>query len=152
MDPMRDPQVREWTEATGHRADYIDFLSQSTGIAEWIALSRVFLPAFVEVEGCVLWDRSYDPENFETWRSALNGDVTAIEATLNQLKLYLYVDVDDDATSRANGLSLAEDIATTWRFRLAADFPGRSFSVQAMDTEDGPIVSFVSKRPGGAVS
>ncbi|WUH91941.1 hypothetical protein OG900_18735 [Streptomyces sp. NBC_00433] len=152
MNPMRDPQIREWTESTGHRADYIDFLSQSTGIAEWIALSRVFLPEFVEVDGCVLWDRSYDPENFGTWRSTLDGDVTAIEATLNQLKLYLYVDIADDATSRANALSLAEDIATVWRIRLTTTFPRRSFSVQAMDTEDGPVVSFVSERPGSAVS
>lgn len=151
MDPMRDPQIREWTEATGSRADYIDFLSQSTEMPDWVALSRVFLPHFIEVDGYVLWDRSYDPENFRTWRTKLGDDVTAVEATLNQFRLYLYIDVPDDAASRANALSLAEDIATTWRFRLATDFPRRSFTVQATETEDGPVVSFFTPRAQQAI-
>lgn len=73
MDPLKDPTLRTWTEASGGAADYLDFLSQSVGLAEWIALSRVFLPKFVEVEGCVLWDRSYDPDNFVRWHSELRG-------------------------------------------------------------------------------
>ncbi|SEC17576.1 hypothetical protein SAMN05216483_1208 [Streptomyces sp. 2131.1] len=47
----------------GGEPDYLDLLSRSAGPAEWIALSRVFLPRFVEVRGCVLWDRSYEPGN-----------------------------------------------------------------------------------------
>lgn len=144
MDPMKDPLIKAWVEASGGDADYLDFLSQSTGLAEWIALSRVFLPRFVEAEGCVLWDRSYDPTNFRLWHTELKGDVISIEATLNQLKLWLYVDIGDDVQSQANVISLAQEIAAAWRLSLKQAFPQRVFDVQATDTEDGPVVRFTS--------
>lgn len=144
MDPMNDPQIRKWTEASGGQADYLDFLSESIGLPEWIALSRVFLPRFIEVQGCILWERSYDPSNFETWYSSLNGDVTRIEATLNQFRLSLYLEFADDDISRSNALSLAEDIATVWRLQLERTFPRKKFSVSARETEDGPVVGFIS--------
>ncbi|MFG2629371.1 hypothetical protein [Streptomyces sp. NPDC048473] len=145
MDPMKDPLIKAWVEASGGDADYLDFLSQSAGPAEWIALSRVFLPRFVEVEGCVLWDRSYDPGNFRLWHNELNGDVASIEATLNQFRLWLYVDIDDDAESQANALALAQEIADAWRLSLERAFPQSVFDVQATDTVDGPVVSFTSR-------
>ncbi|MFC9297194.1 hypothetical protein ACFTWH_01670 [Streptomyces sp. NPDC057011] len=129
-------------ESAGGGADYLDFLSQSLGLSEWIALSRVFLPRFVEVEGCVLWDRSYDPGNFRLWRDELNGDVASIEATLNQFRLWMCIDVDDDGESRSNALALAQEIATAWRLSLGQSFPQRNFDVQVAVTEDGPVVSF----------
>ncbi|MYU47635.1 hypothetical protein GTV15_05875, partial [Streptomyces sp. SID7803] len=115
--------------------DYLDFLSRSAGPAEWIALSRVFLPPrFVEVRGgCVLWDRSYEPGNFRLWYDELKGgDTASIEAKLNEFRLWLYVDFDDDPTSRSNALDLAREIARAWRLSLGGDaFPGRAFDVRA---------------------
>ncbi|MFD9219882.1 hypothetical protein ACFYXH_30915 [Streptomyces sp. NPDC002730] len=144
MDPMKDPQIKRWTESAGVDLDYLDFLSQHVGLSEWIAVSRVFLPQFVEVEGCVLWDRSYDPDNFRMWHNVLKGDVVSIEATLNQFKLWQHIDIDEDAESEANAFALAQEIATSWRLSLGQAFPQRSFDVQATDTVDGPIVSFTS--------
>ncbi|MCX4794183.1 hypothetical protein OG497_08635 [Streptomyces sp. NBC_01242] len=144
MDPLKDPLIRAWAGASGGDADYLDFLSRSAGQAEWIALSRVFLPQFVEVEGCVLWDRSYDPINFRLWRSKLNGDIASIEANLNQFRLWLYIDIDDDAESQANALALAQDIAGAWRLSLKQAFPQKIFDVQATGTVDGPVVSFTT--------
>ena len=144
MDPMKDPRIKRWAKGARADLDYLDFLSAHTGLTEWIALSRVFLPQFVEVEGCVLWDRSYDPENFRTWRSALNGDVASIEATLNQFRLWQYIGIEEDAESEANAFALAQEIATSWRLTLGRAFPHRSFDVQATDTVDGPVVSFTS--------
>lgn len=69
------------------------------------------------------------------------GDVASIEATLNQFRLWLYLDIDDDE-SWANAFTLAQDIAAAWRLSLERAFPGRRFDVQATDTEDGPLVSF----------
>lgn len=133
-----------WYGVTGGEADYLDFLSQSAGPAEWIALSRVFLPRFVEVRGCVLWDRSYEPGNFQLWYDELKGDTTSIEAKLNEFRLWMYVDFDDDPASRANALDLAREIARAWRLSLGDAFPGRAFDVRATETVDGPVVSFTS--------
>ncbi|MET7615858.1 hypothetical protein [Streptomyces sp. NPDC005408] len=149
MDPMKDPQIKRWTEASGVDVDYLDFLSQRVGLSEWIAMSRMFLPQFVEVEGCVLWDRAYDPDNFRTWRQALKGDVASIEATLNQFRLWLHIDIDEDPESEANAFSLAQEIATAWRAALGRQFPQRRFDVQATDTVDGPVVSFTSRTENG---
>ncbi|WP_405900516.1 hypothetical protein OG242_26435 [Streptomyces sp. NBC_00727] len=128
----------------GGEADYLDILSQSAGPAEWIALSRVFLPRFVEVRGCVLWDRSYAPANFQLWYDELKGDVASVEATLNQFRLWMYVDFDDDPASRTDALDLAREIARAWRLSLADAFPHRAFDVRATETVDGPVVSFTS--------
>ncbi|MFG2596399.1 hypothetical protein [Streptomyces sp. NPDC048462] len=148
MDPLKDPLIREFSEATGGDADYLDFLSRSAGQAEWIALSRVFLPEFVEVEGCVLWDRSYDPVNFRQWHERLDGDATSVEATLNQFKLWLYIDIADGAESQSNALALAQEIAEAWRLSLKKAFPQGVFDVQATDTVDGPVVSFTRVPTG----
>ncbi|MEU5821378.1 hypothetical protein ABZ798_09705 [Streptomyces sp. NPDC047803] len=47
---MGDGKVLDIKTADGVRGgepDYLDLLSRSAGPAEWIALSRVFLPRFV---------------------------------------------------------------------------------------------------------
>ncbi len=93
MNPMSVPDVKTWTESAGDDTDYLDYLSQHAGLGEWAAFARVFMPRFVEIEGCVLWDRVYKPDNFRIWHKQLRGDTSAIEATLNQLRLWLYIDI-----------------------------------------------------------
>ena len=146
MDPLRVRDVREWTQAVGDDTDYLDYLSQQVGLGEWAAFSRIFMPRFVEVEGCVLWDRVYEPHNFRTWHDQLQGDVTSIEATLNQFRLALHISIPEDAESEAAAYALAEEIALSWRRGLHEAFPERSFEVTASETEDGPVVSFVTIR------
>lgn len=144
MDSLKDLRIRAWVEASGGEADYLDYLSQSAGPAEWIALSRVFLPRFVEVRGCVLWDRSYDPANFDLWHRRLEGDAVSVEAMLNQFRLWMYLDIGEDTESRSNALALAQEIARAWRLSLGEAFPQKAFDVRATDTVDGPVVSFTS--------
>jgi hypothetical protein len=146
MDPTSIPELREWTEAAGSTTDYLDYLGQHVGLGEWAAFTRVFMPQFVEVEGCVLWDRVYDPDNFRNWHEQLRGDIRAIESTLNQFRLWLYVDIPEDPASEAGALALAEQISVSWRRCLREAFPARTFEVTASNSEDGPFVSFVTAR------
>ncbi|MFK0140211.1 hypothetical protein [Streptomyces murinus] len=146
MDPLRVRDVREWTQAVGDDADYLDYLSQHVGLGEWAAFTSAFMPRFMEVEGCVLWDRVYEPGNFRTWYEQLRGAATSIEATLNQFRLALYIDIPEDPDSQAAAAALAEEIAVSWRRCLRDAFPDRSFEVAARETEDGPVVSFVTIR------
>ncbi|WP_234436142.1 hypothetical protein [Streptomyces sp. NRRL S-813] len=146
MDPQSIPDVRQWTQETGGDTDYLDYLSQRAGLGDWAAFARVFMPEFVEVAGCVLWDRVYTQDSFRTWHEHLRGDATAIEATLNQLRLCLYIDIPEDEESEQGALALAEDIAASWRRSLHEAFPDRAFEVIATETEDGPVVSFVTTR------
>jgi hypothetical protein len=146
MDPLRVRDVREWTQAVGDDADYLVFLSQQVGLGEWAAFARAFMPRFVEVEGCVLWDRVYEPSNFLTWQHRLRGDTTSIEATLNQFRLALYIGIPEDPDSEAAAYALAEEIALSWNRCLHDTFPDRSFEVAASETDEGPVVSFVTLR------
>ncbi|MEV8531987.1 hypothetical protein [Streptomyces sp. NPDC051211] len=143
MEPMEDPDIREWVTGVGGDVDYLDFLAQRVGIAEWSAISRVFMPRFVEVGDCVLWDRAYEPGNFARWQTELPGNLTAVEAVLNQFRLWQYLDFDSDAQATA----LAEDIAFCWRGALARQFPAREFDVSVVATEDGPVVRCTTRRP-----
>ena len=148
MDPTSIPDVKEWTETVGGGTDYLDYLSQSghMGLGAWAAFARVFMPRFVAVEGCVLWDRVYEPGNFRAWHKQLRGDATAIEATLNQFRLWDYVHIPDDPASEAGALALAQQIADSWHRCLSLTFPARAFDVKAWESEDGPTVSFVTLR------
>ncbi|MET8724680.1 hypothetical protein [Streptomyces misionensis] len=146
MDPLKVRDVREWAQAVGDDADYLDYLSQQAGLDEWAAFSRVFMPRFVEVEGCVLWDRVYEPDNFRTWHERLRGDATSIEAMLNRFRLALYIDIPEDPDSEAAAHALAEEIARSWHSCLHDAFPDRSFHVTATEAEDGPVVSFTTVR------
>jgi hypothetical protein len=131
---------------SGNDADYLDLLSLHVGFDEWAAFARVFMPRFVEVSGCVLWDRVYEPANFRTWQEQLKGDATSIEAMLNQFRLWLHIDIPEDPESEAGALALAEDIAVSWHRSLTDAFPDRTFDVAATNSEDGPVVSFVTVR------
>lgn len=146
MDPLRVRDVREWTQAVGDDTDYLDYLSQQVGLGEWAAFSRIFMPRFVEVEGCVLWDRVYEPHNFCIWYDQLQGDANSIEAALNQFRLALHINIPEDPESEAAAYALAEEIALSWRRGLRVAFPERSFEVTARETQDGPVVSFVTIR------
>jgi hypothetical protein len=76
----------------------------------------------------------------------LQGDATSIEATLNEFRLWEYIDIPEDGESEAGGLALAEEIAASWRRCLSETFPDRAFAVAASATEDGPVVGFVTIR------
>lgn len=84
------------------------------------------------------------PRKFPAVVRRIEGDVASVEATLNQFRLWMYVDFDDDPASRTDALDLAREIARAWRLSLADAFPHRAFDVRATETVDGPVVSFTS--------
>ncbi|WP_369201936.1 hypothetical protein [Streptomyces sp. PU-14G] len=139
------PDIDAWSQDLGGGLDYVDFARHRLGLADWIALSKCFRPRFVEVSGCVIWERAYEPDNFAEWYRTTDGDLTAIEAVLNQFMLWQVVTpATPDDESRIN--DLASDIAFMWRACLEADFPGQEFDGGSVHTEDGPVVRFVVRR------
>ncbi|WP_367124099.1 hypothetical protein [Streptomyces phytohabitans] len=139
-----------WDSADVEGLDYLDYASRHLGLTEWLAVSRLFRPRFVEVEGCVIWERAYSPENFRTWCAELGGDATSVEATLNRLRLWQVVNVDDgDPDDERRLRQLADALASCWRSCLESDFPGRAFDCGVVETEDGPVVRFVVRRAAG---
>ncbi|GAA2412858.1 hypothetical protein GCM10010420_47850 [Streptomyces glaucosporus] len=143
---MIHPEIKEWVEGFQGGVDYIDFVSSRVNLADWVAISRVFHPSFIEVEDCILWDRVYDPENFRAWKRELNGDATSIELVLNQLRLWQVIDFPEDELSQKISMEVAKEISFFWRSSLERGYPDRNFDVSVASTEDGPVVRFVTLR------
>ncbi|MGW1715811.1 hypothetical protein [Streptomyces sp. NPDC002156] len=141
--PMEYPKIKSWADEWGG-VDYIDYVKRNGDLALLVAFSRIFWPRFVEVGGCVLWDRAYEESNFNVWQESLSGDSRRIEVTLNQLRVWQVVESGDMSEDRQALEFIAACIAKTWRAALRAEFPDRSFDVRVINSEDGPIVTFSS--------
>ncbi len=135
-------EVASWAEGFGGSLDSFDFISGRFSLADWISLSEIFRPSFIEIEGCILWNRSFERQNFDTWMTELSGDRTGVETVLNRLRLWQLIDYGESAEDAAAASTVADSIAQCWKLRLAEQFPGVRFHVAALETEDGPVVEF----------
>ncbi|WP_326590782.1 hypothetical protein [Streptomyces sp. NBC_01294] len=143
-DPTEYSKIKTWVDEWGGDLDYVDYVKGNGDLALLAAFSLVFWPRFVEVQGCVLWDRVYEKSNFADWYENCSGDTRKIEMTLNRLRVWQLVesrDVEEDSQALKFA---AERIARAWRAALYVEFPGRDFVVGVDDSEDGPIVTFAS--------
>jgi hypothetical protein len=139
-------EIEAWARSFTGNLDYLDWASSRLALPDWLALARLFRPKFIEVSGCVLWDRVYRPENFQLWHEKVNGSPTAIESVLNRVRLWQFIDVDSQEDEEAMN-SLAQDIAFFWRASLEDSFPEKEFEVSIIDIGDGPEVGFIVRRP-----
>ncbi|MGY0231453.1 hypothetical protein [Longispora urticae] len=142
--PQEYPKIQAWKEEWGGEVDYVDYIKQNADLAMLSAFSRILWPRFLEVEGCVLWDRAYEDSNFALWRETLDGDIRKIETTLNQLRVWQLVASDDVEEDWRALEFIAACVAKSWTAALGAQFPGRAFDVRLVETEDGPVVTFSS--------
>ncbi|RAJ69127.1 hypothetical protein K378_02017 [Streptomyces sp. Amel2xB2] len=145
MKPLHS-EIDAWARSFTGKLDYLDFASSRLSLPDWLAVARLFRPSFVEVSGCVLWDRVYEPKNFQAWYTELDGAATAIESVLNRARLWQFIDIDGEEDEKAIN-ALAGDIAFFWRKSLEADFPEKEFEVSIIDIGDGPEVGFIVRRP-----
>lgn len=144
-DPMDYSKIRSWVDEWGGGVDYLDYLKFHGDLALVIALSRLFWPSFVEVEGCVLWDRGFEEQNFSQWYAHFSGDTTRVEEMLNQFRVWQLVESDDVEEDREALDAVASRISSSWKAALAAKFPDRDFDIRVIRSEDGPVVTFSSR-------
>lgn len=145
MEPVEHSEIEVWAGGFTGRLDYLDFASSRLSLRDWLAVSRLFRPRFVEVEGCVLWDRAYEPENFRSWYAEVEGSATAIESVLNRARLWQYIEINGEEDEKAIQ-ALARDVEFFWRASLAGAFPDREFEVSIIDIGDGPEIGFIMRR------
>ncbi|UNS98615.1 hypothetical protein MMF93_20740 [Streptomyces tubbatahanensis] len=127
--------------------DYFDHAALRLNLTDWLSAAQVFHPRFIEVSGCLIWERAYEEDNFREWYQALNGNATAVESTLNQVRLWQLVDVNEgNSIEEKMVANLAREIAFFWRAALESDHPEYSFDGGVVETEDGPVVRFVVHR------
>ncbi|MEU5642420.1 hypothetical protein [Streptomyces milbemycinicus] len=142
MNPDEHPEIRSWIDSYTGDLDFVDFLTQNCSVGMWLAFSHLVCPKFVEVQGCILWERKYDPENFQTWHRHLDGNIYKIETIINRLVVGDIVQCDDTPEDLRALSDIARAVADCWKATLARAFPSSSFDVLVLDTEDGPTITF----------
>ncbi|MDF4252803.1 hypothetical protein [Streptomyces sp. WMMB303] len=127
--------------------DFFDYAAYRLNLSDWAAVAKVFHPRFIEVSGCIIWERAYEEQNFSDWFEKLNGDATAVESTLNQLRLWQLVDSDTGSpVEMESEKQLAHEITFFWRAALESAYPDRDFDGGVVETDDGPVIRFVVRR------
>ncbi|MFI0864614.1 hypothetical protein ACH4RA_30960 [Streptomyces smyrnaeus] len=135
------------TEELPDELDYFDHAAQRLDLKDWLSVAQVFHPRFVEVSGCIIWERAYEENNFNEWYEKLNGDATAVEGILNQFRLWQLIDIDEtSAPEKGSERALAREISFFWRAALESAYPDREFDGGVVDTDDGPVIRFVVRR------
>ncbi|GAA3365225.1 hypothetical protein GCM10017744_067100 [Streptomyces antimycoticus] len=142
MKPEEYPEVRSWIESLTGSPDFVDFLTHNCSVGMWLAFSHLVNPEFIEIHGCILWERKYNRDRFEEWWQHLDGNVYAIENTLNRFVVADVVPCEESPENDSALADIADAIAGSWEHVLARTFPDRAFKVHVLSTDDGPTIVF----------
>lgn len=111
-----------------------DFLHAEGSAKNAILYGSLFFPEFVEIDGTVLLKTNVaDQENldrFYSLRSSGTKHHVEIEDSFNFLEVIYCFGGERNELSFEDEELLAEMVAESWRCRLVASFPGRSFEVK----------------------
>jgi hypothetical protein len=93
------------------------------------AFTKLFWPDFVEVDGCVLLQRSYSPATFAQWMEKLGGDRREVESVMNHVHISdLFLNPSRDVEySEALFEFLAHALMRGWKSALRDAFPDKHF-------------------------
>ena len=133
-------------------SDYWDEIQINGSNRLAVAFGRLFWPEFIGVEGCVLLESRYSPENFRLWSDHFGGDCTGIESIINHLHLYdLCLNDPNFAETKLPELEeLARTLLKCWECALKEAFPDKRFRFDFATEPDeyGPTITFFQDVPG----
>jgi hypothetical protein len=141
------PRVSQWSSDGGDAVR--TFIEQEVGASAAIALTTLFWPLFVEVDGAVLLADRFSTENLRAWQATLGSDVRAIEGVINHVHLWDVFNLNADRVPDDALLYFAGVLRQTWQAALRTQFPARDFDVTVAsgDEEYGPTIYAVSRGP-----
>jgi hypothetical protein len=102
------------------------------------AFGELFVPEFVEVDGCVIRADQYEAENFAEWRRT--HERREVEAVLNHLHIWDLFRSDHRADDVALMQHVGQTILRCWEWALAARFPEKRFEMSFGAEDDGTDV------------
>jgi hypothetical protein len=123
MEPSEYPDVRKWMARFQDGPDHVDYLWEHADLATWISASSLFWPQFVEVQGCVLWERVYEERNFADWYERLGADIPRVEGVLNRLNLWQVIPSRETQEDDLALMGVARCLRNCWEASLRVHFP-----------------------------
>lgn len=145
LNPETFAEYAEWRNQYVPPSNVTGYLSTHVSPTSALLMTTLMYPPLVLVQGCVLLERSYDPEKFKGWWEHHAGERRLVELSINRLILWDVFDPDSDDDERALEL-LAERLVPTWRLTVERDFPDRRFDIEISD-DYGPTLTLCS-APG----
>ncbi len=127
LDPTKLPAIRQWVSQYGGKMGIWDYLSQQGGASLAVACSYLFWPSFIEVNGCVLLEERYEPENFHEWWERLSGNIPEVEDMINHVHLWDIFYLDEDELPDGKLEELACVMAKCWECALSEALATRQF-------------------------
>lgn len=141
LEPHMTETFRSWSCSFNPNADVMAYLEKHLNVTSACIFMSIIIPKFIEVQGCVILQRNYDPETFKQWWESENKNTLTIEAAINRMHLWDIFDQDDPEEQQLE--SLAETIAYTWELHAQRQFPERKFEAKVTD-DYGPTVVLTS--------
>ncbi len=133
LDPAWLPAFQQWKqEHTSWIPDFgfWNYLNLRADADLAAAFTKLFWPDFVEVDGCVLLARSYDPENFAHWMQHLQGNRRDVESQLNHTHigdLFLNHRPGDGFSSELWDY-LGKMLCIMWKHAVQEAYPDKQFA------------------------
>ena len=128
----------KWKAANLENWDISKYLNQFYDINAALALSKLYFPDFIEVNGCVVLLQRYDEQIFNQWHREFNGVISLIEEKCNLYEvadLFHINEVEYPTSEIYNEViaGLANALKISWELNLKHLFLDRQFKVHVYD-------------------
>jgi hypothetical protein len=131
------PELPDWNNGAGIDVD--SWLGCKGDFQLAIGFSRLFWPAFVEHDSCVLF-AGFSPSVYQDFLISCQNDRASVEAVMNhQHLLDLFYHASPTATA-AQLVYLGTVLRDILKVKLSHDFPKRAFEVEF---DEGPFEELV---------
>jgi hypothetical protein len=149
LDPALLPRFERWRAEWGKPdLNPWDYLRQHCDAELGALFSTLFWPSLVEIDGCVLLARQFDPETFGRWREHFAGDLSAVEAMVNHVHVYDLFETSGADLDLAVYEQVGQTLLRCWTARVQTAFPARTFAFRYATEPDeyGPTITFFQSR------
>ncbi|WP_415784323.1 hypothetical protein [Deinococcus saxicola] len=144
------PLLKEWQQLNSGEFGLSDLLAAEGNLDIITACAQLFWPKFIEIDGCVLREDVYSPENFQNWMTSTNGNRISVESVMNHIHIYDILPNPGGQEYRGPEYALevfeyiAEILQRTWKAALAEKFPSKTFIFKYVTEPDdyGPTIYF----------
>lgn len=135
-----------WQEPAS--VDLFSYIEDVVSPEDSLIFCKWLFPDFVVFEDSVILEMKFDEPAFRVWLDHFSGDKAGVERMLNHTHLYDVFSGCGSAVDEVVFEQLSNVLAMSWRMVLKAQFPDRSFHVEAINSEQeyGPVVTFHEMR------
>jgi hypothetical protein len=122
------PELQAW-KVKGKTVDVQRWIATVGSFEHLIAYATILWPQFVEHDDCVFRANTFNPDNYSSWMSSLNGNRKRVEAMMNHLHILdIFVNANRPP-SQSMVLYVGRMLKDMWQTKLNRDFPAKQITV-----------------------